>query len=66
MRTAMRDIVTEENRWVSLLQIDSDSDTTTTVHNIIRHHVDIMNSINFNINVKARKGDKIFRLYMHT
>lgn len=58
MNVAMRDIIMEENRWVSLLQIDSDSDTATVVHNLIGRHVDIMRSITFNVRPNVTKGEQ--------
>lgn len=64
MCTAMRDIVTEENRWVSLLQIDSDTDAATAVHNIIRRQVDIVHSVKFNVNVNVKKGEKLMCSYI--
>ena len=58
MNIARRDIIAEENRWVSLLKIDNDMDPTTTVHNLIRHHVEIWRSITFNLRRNVKTGEK--------
>ena len=58
MNIARRDILAEENRWVSLLRINTDNDPITTVHNLIRNHVEILRSITFNLRRNVKTGEQ--------
>ena len=56
MCSAMRDIIAEEGRWVSLLQIQCNSDAATVVHNLIDKHDELLRCIPFRVH-RHKKGD---------
>lgn len=62
MCSAMRDIIAEEGRWVSLLHVQCNSDAATVVHNLIDNHEELMRCIPFRVH-RHKKGDHDVRYY---